>query len=152
MFYTYLSLVGTEGMKLLARAFIVATLALPAPAWSGSVKVIMQGVSSSQGRVRVALCDRKSFLKSGCPFKQSREAAPGTLMVNFDNVPPGRWAVMAFHDENSNGVLDKNWLGIPVEGTAFSRDAAARFGPPSFDDAAISTGQGDVSLTMTMRY
>ena len=52
-------------------------------------------------------------------------------------LPPGTWAVLSFQDENDNGKLDRNVLGIPKERYAFSRDARGRFGPPSFEDAAF---------------
>jgi len=34
----------------------------------------------------------------------------------FAGIQPGTYAVAVFHDENSNGRLDANFLGIPREG------------------------------------
>jgi uncharacterized protein (DUF2141 family) len=34
----------------------------------------------------------------------------------FEDLPPGTYALVAFHDENMNGKFDTNWLGIPKEG------------------------------------
>jgi uncharacterized protein (DUF2141 family) len=34
----------------------------------------------------------------------------------FDELPSGACAVAVVHDENGNGRLDKNSLGIPTEG------------------------------------
>ena len=45
-------------------------------------------------------------------------------------------------DENGNTQLDRNFLGIPTENYGFSRDAAGRFGPPGFDEAAIEVREG----------
>jgi uncharacterized protein (DUF2141 family) len=45
-----------------------------------------------------------------------------------------------YQDENANGQLDRNFIGIPKENYGFSRDAAGKFGPPGFDDAAIDVG------------
>jgi uncharacterized protein (DUF2141 family) len=59
---------------------------------------------------------------------------------------------MAYHDENGNGRLDKNVLGVPTEGTAFSRDAKGHFGPPSFNDAAFSAGAGKTVLDVKLSY
>ncbi len=53
----------------------------------------------------------------------------------FDDVTPGEYALAAFHDENANNDLDRNFLGIPSEGTGASNDAHNMFGPPSYDDA-----------------
>ena len=53
----------------------------------------------------------------------------------FEDVPPGEYALAAFHDENANNALDRNMFGIPSEGTGASNDAYNPFGPPSWDDA-----------------
>ena len=64
---------------------------------------------------------------------------------------PGRYAAAFFHDEDGDRVLDKNFLGIPTEGYAFSRDAHAALSAPAFERAAF-----DVPLrapvSATMRY
>jgi uncharacterized protein (DUF2141 family) len=64
-------------------------------------------------------------------------ARDGETVVTIEGVPPGTWAVLAYQDENANGELDRNLIGIPSENYGFSRDARGRFGPPSFDDAAM---------------
>jgi uncharacterized protein (DUF2141 family) len=43
----------------------------------------------------------------------------------------------AFHDENDNGKLDTNWIGIPKEGLASSNNAKGRMGPPKWRDASF---------------
>jgi uncharacterized protein (DUF2141 family) len=64
-------------------------------------------------------------------------ARDGENVIAVPGVPKGTWAVLVYQDENENGELDRNLLGIPKENYGFSRDAAGRFGPPSFDEAAI---------------
>lgn len=58
-----------------------------------------------------------------------------TAQCVFDGLPPGEYAVAVFHDENANNDLDRNFLGIPSEGTGASNDAHNMFGPPSYSDA-----------------
>ena len=53
----------------------------------------------------------------------------------FEDVSPGEYAVATFHDENANNDLDRNFLGIPSEGTGASNGAHNPFGPPGYDDA-----------------
>jgi uncharacterized protein (DUF2141 family) len=50
------------------------------------------------------------------------------------NLKPGKYAVRYFHDENGNGALDTNSLGIPTEGYGFSNDAYGMFGPKPFSE------------------
>jgi uncharacterized protein (DUF2141 family) len=38
-----------------------------------------------------------------------------------DAVTPGDYAISVFHDENSNGKLDRNFMGMPKEGVGIKR-------------------------------
>jgi uncharacterized protein (DUF2141 family) len=115
---------------LLAAAFCAAGSASAA-----SIEVRVQGVTA-KGKVLVAVCDKTTFLKD-CAYSGSAPAKAGETVVTVDGVPAGSWAVLSYQDENDNGKLDRNVLGIPKEPYAFSRDARGRFGPPSFEDAAF---------------
>jgi len=64
-------------------------------------------------------------------------AREGENVIAVPGVPKGTWAVLACQDENANGELDRNLVGMPKENYGFSRDARGKFGPPGFDDAAI---------------
>jgi len=44
-----------------------------------------------------------------------------------EDIPPGTYALGVIHDENMNGKLDANWLGIPKEGYGFVRWVEAEF-------------------------
>lgn len=46
----------------------------------------------------------------------------------------GRYAIRYFHDENMNGTLETNKMGIPTEGYGFSNNAHGMFGPKPFTD------------------
>ncbi len=39
---------------------------------------------------------------------------------DFEDISPGTYALAVIHDENGNGKLDTNWVGIPTEGYGFS--------------------------------
>jgi uncharacterized protein (DUF2141 family) len=98
---------------------------------------------SSQHPVVVELYDnddafgdlRRPFLRR--PFVPAATAA----MALVDDVPPGVYALMAFEDLNGNGVLDRNFLGIPKEPTAFSQDYSPK-GPPVFSRASFTLSPG----------
>jgi len=106
---------------------------------AATVEVRVTAVAGGKGTVKVAVCDRERFLKQ-CAYSASAPARDGENVILVPNVPKGTWAVLAYQDENGNGELDRNLLGIPKENYGFSRDAASKFGPPGFDDAAIEVG------------
>ena len=60
---------------------------------------------------------------------------PGKVYL-IDNVPSGEYALMAHYDENENGVLDKNLIGIPTEFLGFSNRYEPK-APPSYSRASF---------------
>lgn len=74
-----------------------------------------------------------------------------TVSYTFADLPSGTYAVSLFHDEDGNGLLKTNPLGIPLEGSAASNDARGKLGPPKFADAKF-TLNGNKRITVTMVY
>jgi len=97
----------------------------------------MHGVRNDQGHVLVAVCHQWDFLQERCAYNGQAIAQHGDVAVWVRGVPPGIYAVQAWHDENDNGRIERNILGTPREGVGFSRDAPFRFGPPRFGDATF---------------
>ena len=71
---------------------------------------------------------------------------------DFLDIPPGTYALAVTHDENMNGKIDTNWLGIPTEGYGFSNDAKAMLGPPSFHATSFTYDGQDMELTISLHY
>jgi uncharacterized protein (DUF2141 family) len=71
---------------------------------------------------------------------------------DFEDIAPGTYALGIIHDENMNGKLDTNWLGIPTEGYGFSNDAKALLGAPSFSAASFSYDGQNRDMTISMHY
>ncbi len=65
---------------------------------------------------------------------------------------PGTYALACFHDENGNGKLDTNWLGIPNEGMVASNHAKGRMGPPKFEDAKFAFTGPALELVLKVKY
>jgi uncharacterized protein (DUF2141 family) len=70
----------------------------------------------------------------------------------FEDLPPGTYAVVVFHDENMDGKLDTNWLGIPKEGYGFSNDVKALLGAPTFPAASFQYDGGTLDMTISLHY
>ena len=122
---------------------------------STQIHVDVVGLHNNKGQV---LCSLFSSA-IGFPKKDDKAEAHYTAEISnrqasceFVGVAPGTYAVSAFHDENSNGKLDTNFMGIPREGVAASNDARGRLGPPKFDDAAFQVSGDPVNLKITITY
>jgi uncharacterized protein (DUF2141 family) len=57
---------------------------------------------------------------------------------DFEDIPPGTYALAIIHGENSTGKLDTNWLGIPTEGYGFSNDVKGSLGAAANDGASFA--------------
>lgn len=115
-----------------------------------SLTVLIQGVPSSQGEIRVGVYDSpaKFRSKTGVAYQQIQAAKMGNMTVKL-RLLPGSYAVAVFHDANSNGKLDTNFLGIPTEAYGFSNNARGSFGPPDFKDCLITiTGPTTISIRL----
>jgi uncharacterized protein (DUF2141 family) len=132
--------------SLLACALAAAAL----PVFATEVTFEVAGIASDEGHVMVALYDEGGFLKTmvkGARLKAAGRSVSGT----FGDVPAGVYAAVAFHDENGNGKLDFNPMGMPIEKMGFSRDAQGVMGPPTFADSKFEVNGAATVVSITLR-
>lgn len=134
--------------------------ALPALALGQSscpgIHVAILNIRNSTGTVACALFESPD----GFPADYLRKATnvmvikirEGQARCDFEDIPPGTYAMAVIHDENMNGKLDTNWRGIPREGYGFSNDVTAAMGAPSFSAASFSYNGENLDLTMSLHY
>ena len=102
------------------------------------VRVDVEGVRSDSGRVLVALHDNRWDFPSRwqrAVAMASESARAGSLSLTLRLPRPGRYALVAVHDEDGDGVMKKSALGLPREGFATGRNAESLEFP--FFDAAL---------------
>jgi len=121
----------------------------------GDIVMTMDSFHSDKGVARIALFSSSS----GFPDQPEKaiktidaEIHNGKVTATFTNIAFGAYAVSVLHDENANGEMDTNWLGIPQEGYGVSNDATASFGPPEFDDARFVLETTTLPMRMTIQY
>lgn len=122
---------------------------------SNSIKVVVVGLHSNDGEVDCALFGSADGFPgdSTKAIKNTKSKIEnGQAVCTFSGVACGDYGVSVFHDENGNGKLDRNFMGMPKEGVGASNDAAGHFGPPKFDDARFSYKGGPQALTIHVRY
>jgi uncharacterized protein (DUF2141 family) len=119
------------------------------------IHVEIVGLRNDKGQVLCAL-----FSSAGdFPKKTDNALSRATSVISnrqavceFPGIPPSTYAISVFHDENSNGKLDTNLMGIPREGVGASNDARGHFGPPKFDAASFRFSGGRLALKITINY
>ena len=119
---------------------------------AGEVQVRVATVRDARGTVRAELCGRGEWLGEGCLHKSVAAAVVGVTVVTFTHVPAGVWAVVAFHDRNNDGEVDRNVLGIPIEGVGFSRDPSLGLRGPRFEDCALTVSDEGAVVSIRLRF
>jgi len=128
----------------------------PAPA-ENVIHVEISGLRSDKGQMLCALYS--SAQADAFPKKADKAVARLTAKIeerqavcDFTGVAPGTYAVSVVHDENSNGKLDTNFIGMPREGVGASNDAKGHMGPPKFSAASFHYQGGRLDLKIHVNY
>ena len=139
-------------MKRLALFFGFMLIALHAYSQLASITVTVKDFRNQNGSVLVGIYTSKNdFLKKTAMRKAVKITSP-EVIVSFDNLPPGEYAVSIIHDENDNKEFDRNKIGFPKEGYCFGNNALGRLGTPSYDQVKIVLKGESVSQTLKMKY
>lgn len=137
-------------------ALVLATSSLLAGtvcAEADTLNLTLKGVRNATGHLRVSVYrEQDSFRKEAQAFRfVSVPATEGDVPISLTRLPAGRYAVMAYHDENANEKLDLRFGMIPVEGYALSNNPKV-IGPPSFADSAFTHDRNSQPTTLIIRY
>ncbi len=116
------------------------------------VTVQVHGVRSAEGRLYVALHG-----KLGYPFERDLAlaqvqlpAATGDMQVRLPLPRSGRFGVIVLHDEDGNGDLTRNWLGLPMEGYVGGKNEQTLNRPTFEKDSLVLSA--DTVLDLTLWY
>ncbi len=133
---------------------VVLFLTTALTAASADLTISVTNLKSGDGNIHFAIYNQPELFpkKSGKLAGKKIPAKPNKVSVVFAGLKPGMYAVAVYHDENMNGKFDQGFLGIPIEGYAFSKDAPVFLGPPSFNDAAIIVKEARKIITIRMDY
>lgn len=133
-------------------SILLALAAAAVDPGAGSITVEVGNIRNSRGKVFVDICPQNRFLEDGCAWHGEVPARAGVTSVTVPNVPAGEYAAQAFHDENSNGEVDRALFGIPKEGVGFSRNARIVFSPPKWRDAYFVHHPRPEVIRFNVRY
>jgi uncharacterized protein (DUF2141 family) len=91
------------------------------------------------------------FPAKGYKRVESVPVAAKSAECAFGDLPPGTYAVAVFHDENGNGKLDTNFLGLPAEGVGTSNNRRPLVGPPTWEGSKFEL-RDDSVIDIVLRY
>ncbi|MGJ3701297.1 DUF2141 domain-containing protein [Variovorax sp. AFSI2.2] len=134
-----------------ARALCAAALLSPLAALAADLSLNVADGPAAEATLYVALYnDAASYADSKAVASQTAPMLGGNARLVFTGLAPGRYALRAFADENGNGKLDANLMGMPTERYGFSNDAKGNRAAPAFEAAAISV-EADLQTVIHLR-
>lgn len=134
------------------RAYETVAVEIVEPEREPALIVKLSGAPSTTGEYYCALfADEADF--------RSRENAVATIRIPVqdasewivEDISAGDYAIAVYHDANSNGKLDRHFVGYPLEAYGFSNNARAKMGPPAFAAATVRLGEGPVELAIQVK-
>ncbi|MCZ8235935.1 MAG: DUF2141 domain-containing protein [Inhella sp.] len=145
-----LAALAVASLSLMLNTAAAQSRDAPAPA----LRLDVASLRNSQGTLSCRLfTDAKAF-PDGEGVRTVRVPIAGAqTSCVFDDLPPGTYAVAVVHDENGNGRLDKNFLGIPNEGYGVSNNRTYAASSPKWDESRFSVKAGEpLALRVALRY
>lgn len=117
-----------------------------------SVIEITFDVGAGEGVIMAALFDSQAaYDGGGAAVRGVRiDVAGGERVARFEGLPPGDYALRAFHDVNGDGQMNANPFGMPTEPFGFSNNAVGNMGPASWERARFAVS-GETRQTITLR-
>src|SRR5258706_14499322 len=96
---------------------------------AATLRVTVDGVTASGGTLRVGLYDEATFpaIPDTPLFKREIPKIAGNVVVTFDRLPPGTYAVKALQDGNNDGKAEP---GEPAGGSNGTT-------PENFDNTTV---------------
>ena len=124
-----------------------------ASGYAATLHVSVEGIRNDSQPVRVLLFNTPdSFPDEERHFKvQATKATEGIAVVEFTNLAPGTYAIMAYHDENEDNRLNRVLGMWPSEGYGLSLNPLV-MGPPTFQETSFELPAQGLSVTLSLQY
>jgi outer membrane protein len=112
-------------------------------AHAAEIKVRLDNPPSSGTLVFLLFDSANTFGDLRNPLRRTELPSDDREIYRFEQVPAGEYAMVIYCDENGNGLLDKNFAGIPTEPMAFSNQYKPK-GPPSFSRSRFELSENEI--------
>lgn len=121
----------------------------------GDLRIELENLRNLKGTVSIVLFNSPEGFpeEDDKAYKwQSIDLGNDAPVFRFENLPAGEYAYAILHDENEDGKMKKNIVGIPKEGFGFSNNYRPRVKNPSFEDASFQLKKGENRQVIEMVY
>lgn len=139
--------------RLLAASLTLTLPLLLGAGEAGSLAITVSGIRNTNGTLIACVWrDKAGFptcQKSKTTIRQTVKINGGTMTVRFNGLAPGTYAASVQHDEDGDGKLKTNFIGMPKEGVGISNNPG---GIPGWKKSLVQVGNGNAAIAIAMRY
>ena len=138
---------------MLRTAALIALLFAATAANAADLHVQVTDIKTHTGTLSAMLVNSEAAWNGKAEPVSGRMAkvdATGKLELVFTDLAPGKYAVRLMHDENDNGKLDSNVVGMPTEGYGFSNNPMV-MRPATFEEASFEVLEAGATITIALR-
>lgn len=103
--------------------------------------ITITNIQNTKGSMRIGIYNAdKDFPNENDTYKNKvyKVSKTGSMLIKITDLPYGEYAIGFHHDENKNGKMDKNFIGIPKEPFALSNNFKPLFSAPDFEDCKFT--------------
>ncbi|MCB9957777.1 MAG: DUF2141 domain-containing protein [Rhodospirillaceae bacterium] len=129
---------------MLRAVLVLGLLVASGAASAATLTVTVTGIEARRGGLICAAvwASADDFLERDRRAASRCQPVDGATSTFQFELPPGRYAALALHDENGDHELER-FLGLPTEEYAFMNDCDPGLLPPDFADIAVMLADDD---------
>lgn len=143
----------TTALRSIVRSGVLTlALSVNALATAGTLEIEITDIRSTEGQLMVAVHGSAEGWDGKAPPVAAQLHAPtgDSAVLSFEGLAPGSYAVQVMHDQNGNGELDSNFMGMPIEGYGFSNNPEV-MRKATFEEARIELVEGGTRIQLRLR-
>lgn len=143
----------TTAFRSFVRSGVLAlALSVSALATAGTLEIEITDIRSTEGQLMVAVHASAEGWDGKAPPVAAQLHAPtgDSAVLSFEGLAPGSYAVQVMHDQNGNGELDSNFMGMPIEGYGFSNNPEV-MRKATFEEARIELVEAGTRIQLRLR-
>lgn len=136
-----------------AAALVALATAATAAEPAAKLTVRFEQIEAPTGQVMFSLYDSEAAHDAGGrPVRGAIARVEGnTATAVIEGLPPGRYAIKAFHDIDGDGKMGTNPFGMPIEPFAFSNNARAEGGPAKWAASSFDVAAGAAETRIAIK-
>ena len=112
-----------------------------------TITIQVENVRNQEGQIHAGLYTKDTFMRMPASGTFAKINDDLTASLTFENIAPGEYAILLYHDQNSNNRMDFENNGMPKEDYAGS--GPLTMGPPSWNEYKFTLSE---PKEMTIRF